>query len=223
MNWNNVKITIFKEIRGIIRDKKSFEKLLIYPLLIPFIIMLFGFLFDVINETTYTVGINYNLTAEEKIILKEFDTLKTKHYDNKKELEEAYKNQEISGYIVKDEDEYTIYGDAAQNSGNMILSFASSYLESYNKILANKYLIENQINPEKVFNNIQIKTESLTKMESESDYLVNLTYELVITYVIMIITMVCVVVVTDATSGEKERGTLDTILTFPIKSSELVM
>ena len=80
MNWNNVKITIFKEIRGIIRDKKSFEKLLIYPLLIPFIIMLFGFLFDVINETTYTVGINYNLTAEEKIILKEFDTLKTKHY-----------------------------------------------------------------------------------------------------------------------------------------------
>lgn len=223
MNWNNVKITIFKEIRGIIRDKKSFEKLLIYPLLIPFIIMLFGFLFDVINETTYTVGINYNLTAEEKIILKEFDTLKTKHYDNKKELEEAYKNQEISGYIVKDEDEYTIYGDAAQNSGNMILSFASSYLESYNKILANKYLIENQINPEKVFNNIQIKTESLTKMESESDYLVNLTYELVITYVIMIITMVCVVVVTDATSGEKERGTLETILTFPIKSSELVI
>jgi surface antigen len=67
MNWNNVKITLFKEIRGIIRDKKSFEKLLIYPLLIPFIIMLFGFLFDVINETTYTVGINYNLTAEEKI------------------------------------------------------------------------------------------------------------------------------------------------------------
>ena len=63
MNWNNVKITIFKEIRGIIRDKKSFEKLLIYPLLIPFIIMLFGFLFDVINETTYTVGINYNLNC----------------------------------------------------------------------------------------------------------------------------------------------------------------
>ena len=43
------------------------------------------------------------------------------------------------------------------------------------------------------------------------------------TYLIMIVVMVCVVVVTDATSGEKERGTLETILTFPVKSSELVI
>ena len=39
----------------------------------------------------------------------------------------------------------------------------------------------------------------------------------------MIVVMVCVVVVSDATSGEKERGTLETILTFPIRSSELVI
>ena len=223
MNWNNVKITIFKEIRGIIRDKKSFEKLLIYPLLIPFIIMLFGFLFDVVNETTYTIGINYNLTEEEKIVLEDLEVLETKHYNSEKELEEAYEKQEISGYIIKEEDKYTIYADGSQNSGTIIMSSASSYLESYNMILANKNLISNQIDPTEIFNNIEIKTESLTKIKDESDMLINLTYELVITYVIMIITMVCVVVVTDATSGEKERGTLETILTFPIKSSELVM
>ena len=48
-------------------------------------------------------------------------------------------------------------------------------------------------------------------------------FSLVITYLIMIVVMVCVVVVTDATSGEKERGTLETILTFPIRSSELIL
>ena len=223
MDWNNIKITIFKEIRGIIRDKKSFEKLLIYPLLIPFIILLFGVLFDSVNETQYTVGINYNLTEEEKLILNEMDDIETKHYDNKKELEDAYSNQEIQGYIIKQDDKYTIYADAAQNSGSIIMAVASSYLESYNMALANNYLIFNQINPNDVFNNIEIKTESLTKIKNESDMMLNLTYELVITYVIMIITMVCVVVVTDATSGEKERGTLETILTFPLKSSELVV
>ena len=39
MDWNNVKITIFKELRGIVRDKKSFHKLLlsfiIYPIISP--------------------------------------------------------------------------------------------------------------------------------------------------------------------------------------------
>ena len=43
-----------------------------------------------------------------------------------------------------------------------------------------------------------------------------------ITYVLMIVVMACVTVATDATSGEKERGTLETILTFPVNSSDLV-
>ena len=51
----------------------------------------------------------------------------------------------------------------------------------------------------------------------------SMIFSLVITYLIMIVVMVCVVVVTDATSGEKERGTLETILTFPIRSSELIL
>ena len=51
----------------------------------------------------------------------------------------------------------------------------------------------------------------------------NMIFSLVISYITMIVVMVCVVVVSDATSGEKERGTLETILTFPIRSSELVI
>ena len=41
MKWNNIKTTIFKELRGIIRDKKSLHKLIIYPLLIPLIILVY--------------------------------------------------------------------------------------------------------------------------------------------------------------------------------------
>lgn len=221
MKWNNIKTTIFKELRGIVRDKKSLQKLIIYPLIIPLILLLFGFLFDSMNESKYLVGTNYEPTQEEKTIIKELDNIRIKKYNNKKELEEAYNNKEIDGYIIKNNSEYTIYSDESQNSGAFVLSYASSYLETYNKLLGNEELINEGINPTRVFNNITINIKSLTK--DDSNMMTSMIFSLVITYLIMIVVMVCVVVVTDATSGEKERGTLETILTFPIRSSELVL
>ena len=221
MKWNNIKTTIFKELRGIVRDKKSLQKLIIYPLIIPLILLLFGFLFDSMNESKYLVGTNYKPTQEEKTIIKELDNIRIKKYKNKKELEKAYDNKEIDGYIIKNNSEYTIYSDESQNSGAFVLSYASSYLETYNKLLGNEELINEGINPTRIFNNITINIKSLTK--DDSNMMTSMIFSLVITYLIMIVVMVCVVVVTDATSGEKERGTLETILTFPIRSSELVL
>ena len=34
MKWNNIKTTIFKELRGIVRDKKSLQKLIINLLIL---------------------------------------------------------------------------------------------------------------------------------------------------------------------------------------------
>lgn len=222
MKWNNIKITIFKELRGIIRDKKSLQKLILYPLMIPLVILLFGFLFDSVNESTYKVGTNYSLTEEEKEIIKDLDNIELKKYTDKKELEEAYNNGDISGYIIKNNNTYTIYTDSSQNSGEMALSLTETYLDSYNKILGINYLTKNNIDSNKVFNVITIKEESLNKTD-DSSIMSTILFSLIITYIIMIVVMVCVVVVVDATSGEKERGTLETILTFPIKSSELVL
>lgn len=221
MKWNNIKITIFKELRGIIRDQKSLRKLILYPLMIPLVILLFGFLFDSINDSTYNVGINYSLNNEEKEIIKDLKNIKTKEYKNKKELEEAYNNGDISGYIIKDNNIYTIYVDESQNSGEAILALTGSYLDSYNKVLGSEYLTKNNIDSNKVYNSIIIKNETLTK--EETNVFTTILFSMIMTYLIMIVVMVCVVVVTDATSGEKERGTLETILTFPIKSSELVI
>ena len=220
MKWNNIKITIFKELRGIIRDKKSLQKLILYPLLIPVTILLFGFLFDNLTKIQYTVGTNYQLTEEEKAIVKELENIKMKTYSSKEELEKAYENDEIGGYIVKDGNNYVIYADTSENSGEIISSLSGSYLETYNTLLGNKYLLENGMDPEKVYSNVTVEYESLTAEDQDS--ITSLLFTLVITYLVMIVVMVCVVVVTDATSGEKERGTLETILTFPIKSSELV-
>lgn len=221
MKWNNIKTTILKEIRGVFRDKKTIQKLVLYPLLIPLVILLFGFLFDGMTEADYVIGTNYVLTEEEKLIIDELDGIELKNYKNKKELEEAYTDGDINGYIIKKDNTYTIYSDTSVNSGEIVLSAASSYLESYNLVLGTNYLINNNIDPTNVFNNLVIESESL--QQEESNVLLSMLFNMVITYVVMIIVMVSVVIVPDSTSGEKERGTLETILTFPIKSSELVM
>ena len=213
MKFNNIKITIFKELRGIIRDRKSLQKLILYPLMIPLVILLFGLLFDSVNESTYKVGINYALTTEEQEIIKKLDNISMKQYNNKRSLEKAY--------IIKDDNTYKIYADTSQNSGEIVMSMTNVYLDSYNQILGKTYLIKNNIDPNKVFNSIIIQEHTLTK--DESNVMTNIVFSMIMTYLIMIVIMVCVVVVTDATSGEKERGTLETILTFPIRTSELVL
>ena len=221
MNWNNIKITIFKEIRGVFRDKKTIQKLILYPLIIPLVIFLFGFLLDGMTEADYVIGTNYKLTDDEKIIIKEYKDISIKNYDNKEKLEEAYNNGKINGYIVKNDNNYTIYADTSLNSGEIVSSISNSYLEAYSLVLGNKYLIENNIDPSNVFNNLTISNKSLASEDTNA--LISLIFNMVITYVVMIVVMVSVVIVPDATSGEKERGTLETILTFPIKSSELVV
>lgn len=221
MKFNNIKITIFKELRGIIRDRKSLQKLILYPLMIPLVILLFGLLFDSVNESTYKVGINYALTTEEQEIIKKLDNISMKQYNNKRSLEKAYNQGKISGYIIKDDNTYKIYADTSQNSGEIVMSMTNVYLDSYNQILGKTYLIKNNIDPNKVFNSIIIQEHTLTK--DESNVMTNIVFSMIMTYLIMIVIMVCVVVVTDATSGEKERGTLETILTFPIRTSELVL
>ena len=220
MKWNNIRITIFKELRGIVRDKKSLQRILLLPMIVPIVLILFGYLFDYMEYSKYTIGINYELSDIEDNIIKDMENVKFETFSNEKELKEKYESKEIDAYIVKKENSYIIYTDPTNNSGDIANSYANTYLESYNRAIASNYLLNNNINPNIVFNSIIIKNKSLAKKETNT--LFNILLSLSITYVLMIVVLTCSVVATDATSGEKERGTLETILTFPIRSEELV-
>ena len=222
MKWNNIKITIFKEIRGVVRDKKALSQVIYMPLMIPLFILLMGFMFDMMQKTDYEVGVNYEVSTTENVIINEIGELKMVKYDSKEAMEKAYEEKEISGYIVKDEDTatYTIYADSTGNSGQMITMYLTSYLEAYNKSLATDYLNSQDIDTAKVYNIVNIKTENLGDENANSLFTILLSMS--VTFIVMIIVLAAGVVATDATAGEKERGTLETILTFPIKSKELI-
>lgn len=220
MNKKMVKITIKKELRSIFRDKKTIALIFVFPLLIAFFISLLSSTYEtsINDKEIYDIAINYELTDIEKKIIKE-NQLKTKYYDSLDKMEKDFKNSKVSAYVYYDKEKntYTIYSDEGMK-GMSASSFITSYLDTYNTYLGNKYLLENNINPEDVYNNFTIKTELV---EGEN-YILETVLSLAFTYVIIAIAMASASLATSATAVEKEQGTLETLLTFPVTSKELI-
>lgn len=217
----SILITIKKELRGIIRDKKSLMMILLTPLMIPGCIFLFSFVYDSMFQEmpskSYEVGVNYELTKEEKTITDELN-LETKYYESEEELNAAYENKELSAYIVKEDNNYTIYSNENETTSMEVNTIALSYLEQYNTYLGIEYLNSIDVNLENVYANINIDFKEL----KGSNEMVNMLISLGIIFAMMSVSLTAIYGVTDTTAGEKERGTLETFLTFPIKSKDLI-
>lgn len=221
MRWNKVFITIKKELRAIIRDKKSFLQILAMPFIIPFMIFLMGFLYDFMSDEenlNYTIGANYEFNANEKSIVTELG-LDVITYKNKDEMDQAYEDGEIVAYINLENDMYFINTNTFDTDGSMAGSYIEAYLSAYNNFLAENYLLGEDIEPSEVFNIINYEFVEL----DGDNFLVDMVSDMALPYVIVVLVLVAVTCATDLIAGEKERGTLETILTFPVKSSEIIM
>ena len=219
---NNIIITIKKELRAILRDKKSLMMMLVIPIMIPLYIILFSYVYDdMMKEDTtqkeYLVGVNYELSEEEQTITNEL-SLETK-YGTKKELSKLYEDNEITAYIIKEDNKYTIYSNTKEQNSAEVTVIASQYLDTYNYMLGHQYLANFPVDFDKVDNSITIETKEL----KGTSQMVNMLLFVGVVYAMMGISLTAIYGVTDTIAGEKERGTLETLLTFPIKSSELVI
>lgn len=221
MRWNKIFLTIKKELRAIIRDKKSFIQILAMPFIIPFMVFLMGFLYDfMMNEEQfkYTIGTNYELNSNEEGIVSELG-LDVIVYKSKEEMDKAYEDGEIVAYINLENNMYFISSNLNDADSATAGSYIEAYLSSYNNFLAENYLMSEDIEPSEVFNIINYQIVEL----DGDNFLVEMISDMALPYVIVVIVLVAATCTTDLTAGEKERGTLETLLTFPVKSSEIVM
>ncbi|MBQ8193067.1 MAG: ABC transporter permease [Bacilli bacterium] len=217
----NIKITIKKEMRAIIRDKKSLLMMALTPIFIPIFVILMAYIYDFMmtkEETIYNIGINYNLTDIEKELINK-NNLQEIYYNSLEKMEEAYKNKEIIAYITKEGNKYTVYNNSESEDGSYSGMYITSYLENYNTYLGQVYLSENNIDLNNVYNNISYEVIELEGSSIMATQVINMA----IVFTIMAMTLTAIYSATDLTAGEKERGTLETLLTYPIKSSELIL
>lgn len=218
---NGLFITMRKELRSIFRDRKTLVTLLIFPLFIPFMIFLYSFIYEEqMDGENYFIGVNYELNSTELSLMSEVN-LEAYEYNSVKEMEQAYNRGEIFGYIDYDrkEKKYLIYTNEDSEDGMYVSNYVVTYLESYNDYLAKLELIGEDIDVDAVYDNLSYE---IVNLEGEN-WLLNLMFSMSFTYIVMAIVVATTNMATSATAVEKENGTLETLLTFPVKSSDLVL
>lgn len=209
-----------KEIREMFRDKKSLSMMLIIPLMIPLLVIGMSYLFEMQMhkpiEAYNKIGFAYSLSDPEKEILANMNI----NYIEKSfhELEIDYNNELVDLYVSLDGNVYTIHGNESGTT-----TFASrlveSYFNVYKEYLQQEYLASVNVNPQDVTNIIELKNE----VQEQEIYFANYVTNYAFLFIIMAITVSATYPATDVTAGEKERGTLETLLTFPIKSRDIIL
>ena len=228
MNKNNIFITIKKEFRSIFRDKKTICYIFGFPFIIAFMIFMMGAMeeafFEESSEVKYYIGINYEANEIEKALMKE-NSLDYEYYENVDDMKAAYHNGDIEAYLEYDEVKkiYYIYTDESMVN-SQVANYVMYYLDSYNAYLGNAYLVNQGINVEDIYNNFTYELKTTDGEEvSESDMVIELVMNMSFTYIIMVISLATVNMAITAIATEKENGTLETILTLPITTKELII
>ena len=216
---NSLMCILKKELKEVFRDKKSLSMMLIIPIFIPLLVFGMSALFESqvnkdVNEYN-RIGFSYDLSAKEEALAKEMDIKVTS--GTEKELKEDYENGDIDLYVVKNKNEYVLNGDD-NDTTSYALSLVNSYFSTYKEMLQRNYLASNNIDSD-VLNIITVKEN----ISEEENYFANYIINYAFLFLIMAITVSATYPATDTTAGEKERGTLETLLTFPIKSKDIII
>ncbi len=217
---SNLKYVLKKELREVFRDKKSLMMMLIIPILIPFIILGMSALFEMQFKTDFTdynkVGFNYALSEVESELAREMN-LETFVYQEE-ELEEKLSNGSLHLYVVKTDNHYTLKYHINQKNSSYTLNLVENFYEQYKRILQEQELALDQQDTA-LLDIITVSEEQIGENNFVSTYIVGYAF----LFILMAITISSTYPATDTTAGEKERGTLETLLTFPIRSQDIIL
>ncbi len=217
---SNIFKILKKELRETIRDKKSLMMMLLMPFIIPAFAIGMSFFYEAMSDTPIEnynkLGFAYEVTDAEKLIFEELQIEPV--YDNVDSLKEQYEKGEINLYITREDKTYTLHGDYDEST-QMADALAMSYLEAYKVYLQSEYLVEQEINPLEVIDILRVQEDITMK---KNPFVEMITQECFM-FLIMALAMAAVYTTTDSIAGEKEKGTLETLLTFPVKSKDIIL
>lgn len=222
MKNNKIGKVLKKELVSVFRDKKSLTMMLIIPLIIPLIIIGMSALFDAQMQddagSEYNkIGFTYDLNEVEKNIITNLNIEST--IDTEENLKAKINNDEIYLYITKNNNTYTLNYNMSSDKGGYASHIVEAYLNTYKEYLQTEKLSNNNLNPSEFLNIIEIKENDLSTESYFANYIISYAFM----FILMAITVSATYPATDSTAGEKERGTLETLLTFPIKSRDIII
>ncbi len=233
MNYKQLRTLYKKEILDVIRDKKTILTMvvlpvLLYPLLFLLIMQIASLVVQEQEASTYYIAYD-NVKKEHQDALNEWIAgdedeldyiLKDTKSDNPKKDLEAEK---IDAYITVKETEtqvtYEVHYMYADTNSNTAAGMLKEEIKAYSTKIAEENAAAQGLDVEKILYPIAVTMDDQSSNESSiGSMLGGIIPFLLITSIVM----GCIYPAIDATAGEKERGTLETLLTFPVGNLELI-
>lgn len=222
MRINVVLSLLKKEFLNIIRDRKSFIIMILLPLLMfPLMIGLMSIIMTSFTKVDDVIkfGVNYEVPEDFQEFVDNYsDKYKVNIiYDTSDNLKEMFDEEKIGIYVIKNDNTYEIHFDENKTTGVAVNNIVQKIYGDYKEKYITEKLNELDIDYENIKASFNIETvqESVTEMGSFVPSIISMV-------LVMIISSVCFSVAIDVTTSEKEKGTLETLLSLPIKKTELI-
>lgn len=231
MNFRKVKIIYFKEMLETLRDRRTLISTILIPIIL-FPVLMFGMGAVVVTmmKKTEAEATRIALIGEEhassfvSLLLEGDDFQKVDVEDFKSALKEKEIHAAIefpSGFEEKltlgENSEATIYYDGAELRSSIAKEKLSGELKDYQDSLVAERLRERNIE-KSILHPIEINKENLAPKEKMGGFMLSMF----LPYMIVILAMVgAMYPAIDLTAGEKERGTLETILVTPVSRLDI--
>lgn len=229
MRTHIVKTVFKKEIIEILRDKKTLFMTIILPILIyPLLIILGSMMLSSSTESLAqkTLTVSFSSDPGQMIInkildLKQEDGLLeiVQVEDHQKAMEEGRINTYVEIQQGK-QINYIIYVDSSNEDSIEAGARVTEILEGYKEELVETKIREIGLDSKEILEPIQYERKNVAKNEEMAGYILGMILPFLL--IIGILTGAIYPAI-DVMAGEKERGTLETLLTLPISNLELVM
>ncbi len=225
-----------KEILDLLRDKKTLimmvlVPLLLYPLIFMAAILVSSAVMDSIQSSEYTIavvddgGVSYDrdeLTALLSDTQDEFE-YHLKVVENA-EPQTALLAEDIDAYVEVGQRDgkitFDVYYLSSVTNSSTAAGMLEDKLELYKSNTQERILNELGLDAEYIMNPVQV---TLSDRSNKEEKLGSIMGSILPFLLITSILMGAVYPSIDTTAGEKERGTLETLLTLPVRNDELIM
>lgn len=230
MNLKNVKSLYKKEFLDVLRDKKTIimmvvVPIILYPLLIVVSLQIMSGITTQMSERTYIAAIDSDDHNTELMLLSKYSlsdySLKLVEVPNPKE---ALANEQIDVYIKISSDngkeKYEIFYISSITNSNYAAGRASDFLSDYSSDLTKEKLKMAGLDYDEILKPIDVSFEDTATNEETAGSLLSSILPFMLVVSLLMGTMYPAI---DTTAGERERGTLETLLTLPVTNSEIIV
>ena len=253
MRYKVVKTLIKKELLDVIRDKKAVVMMLIVPLVIyPLIFFGTMAVMTAIQtgmeQNEYKVAIqtaddwewydalidaidkhNYPETDDTSKEAEKIDQLKVVRTDEEWDYDKGYKAlqaEEIDAYVMISSQDidarpvYRIIYVSSITNSTYAADLLKDIMNKLNRAESERLIRDNGMEPKLILSPIVIDSKDIASKEQTTGNLLGMVLPMLLIISLLMGTMYPAI---DTTAGEKERGTLETLLTLPVSNREIII